>query len=124
MEQQEEAEEAEEAEAEEAGMGEGARRRDRVVVHIDVDCMYAQCEQRRLGLREGQPIAVVQKHIVVTANYAARALGVEKLMLVERARRMCAGTPEAVFVDGSDLSAYRCASCRRAPRVEASFRSR
>lgn len=32
----------------------------RVVAHIDLDAFYAQCEMRRLGLPDHQPLAVQQ----------------------------------------------------------------
>ena len=85
------------------------QRQRNVIAHFDVDCFYAQVEQKRLGLEEHMPVVVVQKHIVVTCNYAARKLGVEKLELVENAKRKCRGK-EVAFVDGSDLSPYRSAA--------------
>ena len=35
------------------------------------------------------PLAVFQKHIVVTCNYEAREFGVMKLMRIDAARRLC-----------------------------------
>lgn len=32
----------------------------RVVAHIDLDAFYAQCEMRRLGVPDDQPLAVQQ----------------------------------------------------------------
>ena len=48
----------------------------RVIVHLDIDCMYAQVETLRCPGLRGRAVGVVQKQIVVTCNYAARALGV------------------------------------------------
>jgi hypothetical protein len=43
----------------------------------------------------GQPVGVTQKYLVVTANYAARAAGVGKLMGIQEARAKC---PNLVLV--------------------------
>lgn len=32
----------------------------RVIAHIDLDAFYAQCEMRRLGVPDEQPLAVLQ----------------------------------------------------------------
>ena len=47
----------------------------RSIVHVDVDCFYCQCEQvdGPPDYRE-RPLAIGQKHIVVTCNYLARAI--------------------------------------------------
>lgn len=76
-----------------------------VVLHMDVDYFYAQCEELELDDSSKQrPIAVKQKHIIVTCNYVARAQGVQKLMLQTDARKHC---PSLLIVDGSDLERYR-----------------
>jgi DNA polymerase iota len=49
-------------------------------------------------------MAIGQKHIVVTCNYAAREVGVTKLMSRERALIAC---PHLLIVEGSDLERYR-----------------
>lgn len=77
----------------------------RIMLHMDVDYFYAQCEELELGERHRQrPIAVGQKHIIVTCNYVARAHGVQKLMLQTDAKKAC---PSLLIVDGSDLERYR-----------------
>lgn len=77
----------------------------RIVLHMDVDYFYAQCEELELDDSSKQrPIAVGQKHIIVTCNYVARAQGVQKLMLQTEARKNC---PSLLIVDGSDLERYR-----------------
>ena len=45
----------------------------RCILHVDLDCFYAQVEMRRAGLPPERPLAVTQKFLVVTCNYAARA---------------------------------------------------
>ena len=81
----------------------------RVVLHIDVDCFYAQVEENRRPALRGRPIAVTQKYLCVTANYAARERGVAKMMGIAEAKRAC---PELVLVPGEDLTPYRQASKR------------
>lgn len=76
----------------------------RTVVHADVDCFYCQCEMIDRGLDPKRPLAIGQKHIVVTCNYAAREAGVTKLMSRDEARRRC---PHLQVVEGSDLERYR-----------------
>ena len=76
----------------------------RCIVHADVDCFYCQCETLDRRLDPLRPLAIGQKHIVVTCNYAARESGVTKLMLREEAYRRC---PHLLIVEGSDLERYR-----------------
>ena len=76
----------------------------RVVAHFDADCFYAQVEELRDPSLASRPVAVTQKYLVVTANYAARKAGVGKLMSVAEAKRLC---PDAAFVCGEDLTPYR-----------------
>lgn len=76
-----------------------------IVLHMDVDYFYAQCEELELEESERQrPIAVGQKHIIVTCNYIAREFGVKKLELQTEARKKC---PCLLIIDGSDLERYR-----------------
>jgi DNA polymerase iota len=53
------------------------------------------------------PLAVQQKHIVVTCNYEARRRGLYKLQLIKDAKRIC---PDVVIVLGEDLTKFRDAS--------------
>ena len=80
---------------------------DRTILHLDVDCFYCQCEEIDRGLRNQNvlpPLAIGQKHIIVTANYEARRFGVQKLQLREAAYKAC---PHLWIVEGSDLIHYR-----------------
>jgi DNA polymerase iota len=78
-----------------------------VIAMIDMDCFYAQVEEVNNPALRGHPMAVTQKFIVVTCNYAARAFGVGKLMSIVDAQRCC---PALRLVNGEDLTAYRRAS--------------
>nr|XP_020444050.1 DNA polymerase iota isoform X2 [Monopterus albus] len=77
---------------------------DRVILHFDLDCFYAQVEMiRNPALRE-VPLGIQQKYIIVTCNYVAREQGLTKLMSVTDAKEKC---PQLVLVNGEDLTHYR-----------------
>ncbi|XP_037662091.1 DNA polymerase iota isoform X2 [Choloepus didactylus] len=76
----------------------------RVIVHVDLDCFYAQVEMISNPELRGKPLGVQQKYLVVTCNYEARKLGVKKLMNVRDAKEKC---PQLVLVNGEDLTRYR-----------------
>lgn len=79
----------------------------KTILHLDVDCFYCQAEEIRNPQLAGKPFAVGQKQIVVTSNYIARALGVQKLMSRNMAKEIC---PSLIIIEGSDLEPYRSAS--------------
>ncbi|KAK3387228.1 putative DNA polymerase iota [Podospora didyma] len=86
------------------------RRKDnRVILHFDLDCFYAQCVENQRPNLKAQPLGIKQKSILATCNYEARRRGVKKLMLIAEARKIC---PELVIVDGEDLSLFRDVSKR------------
>ena len=86
----------------------------RCILHLDIDCFYCQCEELDRGYNSTMdsttastkhpPLAIGQKHIVVTCNYEARKWGVSKLQLKQEAKQKC---PSLVIVEGSDLEHYR-----------------
>jgi nucleotidyltransferase/DNA polymerase involved in DNA repair len=79
----------------------------RCIIHLDIDCFYCQCEEILNPHLAKKPLAIGQKHIVVTSNYAARKLGVKKLMGRNEALKVC---PSLTIVEGSDLEKYKKAS--------------
>lgn len=87
----------------------------RIVMHLDVDAFYCQCEELRDGSLKTKPFAVGQKHIIVTCNYVARSVGVTKLMLRTTAKKVC---PDLIIIEGSDLQPYR----RQSRRIYNAFR--
>lgn len=76
----------------------------RTIVHIDIDCFYAQVETVRNPALKDKPVGVKQKYLIVTCNYLARKRGVTKLMSVKEALRRC---PDLRIVVGEDLTHYR-----------------
>ncbi|XP_030033705.1 DNA polymerase iota isoform X2 [Manduca sexta] len=79
----------------------------KAIIHIDIDCFYAQVEMVRNPELRGAPLGIQQKNIVVTSNYEARSFGVKKCMLVSDAMKVC---PNMKLVNGEDLHNYRTAS--------------
>ncbi|PZC71829.1 hypothetical protein B5X24_HaOG212404 [Helicoverpa armigera] len=79
----------------------------RCIIHIDVDCFYAQVEMVRNPELRSVPLGIQQKNIVVTSNYEARKYGIQKCMLVTDALKVC---PNLKLVNGEDLHNYRTAS--------------
>lgn len=63
----------------------------RVILHLDLDCFYAQVEQLRLGIPRDAPCAVQQWQGLIAVNYAARAAGVTRHMRVHEALKICPG---------------------------------
>ncbi|CEG48784.1 DNA polymerase iota/DNA damage inducible protein [Plasmopara halstedii] len=61
----------------------------RVIIHLDLDCFYAQVEQRRLHIPEGKPVAVQQWGSLLAINYDARKYGVKKGDFVDDAKKKC-----------------------------------
>ena len=79
------------------------RKPPRLVLALDCDCFYAQCETRRDPSLAGKPVGVRQKHLVITSNYAARAYGIKKGDSLAEVKRKC---PQIVIKDGEDISHY------------------
>jgi DNA polymerase eta len=61
----------------------------RVIVHIDLDAFYAQCETVRLGLDPAKPLAVQQWQGLIAINYPARAFGLNRHVTVAEAKEKC-----------------------------------
>ena len=85
------------------------------MIHLDVDCFYCQCEELEDKTLKTVPLAIGQKHIIVTCNYIARSYGVKKLMSRVEAKRIC---PTLFIREGSDLEKYR----RASRKIYTSFR--
>ena len=77
----------------------------RIVIHIDFDYFYAQCEEVRNPSLKGKPLAVCvfsgrteDSGVVSTANYVARSYDVRSGMPIKLAKSRLAGTPDAMFL--------------------------
>lgn len=71
----------------------------RVIVHIDLNCFFATCEEIIDPTCKGKPMAVAgnsKRGIVSTANYEARKFGVHSAMPTYMAKRMC---PQLIIKD-------------------------
>ena len=71
-----------------------------VILHVDMDCFYAQCEMVENPLLVSKPIGIQQKNLVVTTNYIARKLGVQKMSTVIDAKNIC---KELILINGENL---------------------
>ena len=76
----------------------------RTILHLDLDCFYAQSETLRRPELADKPVVVRQKGIIVTSNYVARSRGVTKLSSLAGVRTAC---PDAIVINGEDLAPYR-----------------
>lgn len=61
----------------------------RVIIHLDLDCFYAQVEGLRLKIPETEPIAAHQWGFVLAVNYVARQYGVKRGDLIDEALKKC-----------------------------------
>ena len=80
-------------------------RKGRIVLHVDFDYFYAQCEEVRRPELKTHPVAVcvfsdrgADSGAIATANYSARRHGVRSGMPISFAKRRLAGEPDAVFL--------------------------
>ncbi len=83
---------------------------DRIVIHVDLDCFYAQCEEIRNPHLKGRPVAVCiysgrteDSGAVSTSNYEARKLGIKSGMPIAFAKRNASA--DTVFLR-ADLDYY------------------
>lgn len=81
----------------------------RTIIHIDIDCFYAQVEMIKNPALRDCPLGIQQKNIIVTSNYLAREYGIQKCMLVTEGLQLC---PQLVLVRGEDLHDYRQVSAK------------
>lgn len=50
----------------------------RIILLLDLDCFYAQCEQVRLGLDPSTPLCLIQWNSALAVNYKARDMGLKR----------------------------------------------
>src|SRR3989344_2641511 len=74
----------------------------RIILHVDMDCFFAQCEERERPELKGKPVIVGAdpkkgsgRGVVSTCNYEARAYGIKSAMPISTAWKKC---PHATFL--------------------------
>ena len=77
----------------------------RIIIAIDFDYFYAQCEEVRNPSIKGTPVVIcvfsgrtAESGAVSTANYVARRLGVKSGIPIARAKKILQNNPESVFL--------------------------
>ncbi len=69
------------------------------IIHVDMDCFYAQVEMRDDPKLKGKPVIISgppnSRSVVCTSSYEARAYGVRAAMSASRAYQLC---KEGVFI--------------------------
>lgn len=81
----------------------------RTIGLCDLDCFYAQCEQRRLGIDPALPIVVLQWDMLIAVNYPAREFGIKRMTKLPDAKKMCPNlvvVHVATYKDGESEPKY------------------
>lgn len=86
-------------------IAEGQGNSSRIVMHVDFDYFFAQCEELRRPELKGRPVVVCvfskrteDSGVVSTANYVARKYGVKSGIPIRVAKSKLADVPDAVFL--------------------------
>ncbi|KAF0980958.1 hypothetical protein FDP41_012746 [Naegleria fowleri] len=67
-----------------------------VIIHLDIDCFYAQCEEVENPSYRDVPLGIQQNQTISTVNYCARLrYGVPKMTRVSKAKEIC---PQLVII--------------------------
>lgn len=80
---------------------------NKIIIHIDIDCFYAQVEVLKNPSLHNKPVGIKQKNYVITSNYIARAYGIKKCMFITEALQLC---PGLILINGEDLHDYKLVS--------------
>lgn len=79
------------------------------ILHIDADSFFAACEVARQPQLKGRPVVTgLERGIVSSLSYEAKALGIKRGMPLFQVKRIC---PDIVFLP-SDYEMYSLYSCR------------
>ncbi|KAL9651561.1 hypothetical protein ABK040_001506 [Willaertia magna] len=60
-----------------------------VIIHVDIDCFYAQVEMVNNPHYKEVPIGILQNQTISTTNYVAREFGLSKMIHVNKAKQIC-----------------------------------
>jgi DNA polymerase IV (DinB-like DNA polymerase) len=92
-----------------------AKKRERIILHVDMDQFFAAVEEKERPEIRGKPVVVgadpkegMGRGVVSTCNYKARKYGVKSGIPITRAWRLC---PDAVYLP-VNYSLYRKVSTR------------
>lgn len=78
-----------------------SEKKERLVMHVDMDAFFASIEQRDHEEYRGKPLIVgglSGRGVVSTCSYEARKFGVHSAMPMVRAQRLC---PQGIFIEGN-----------------------
>jgi DNA polymerase IV (DinB-like DNA polymerase) len=85
--------------------GSGNSNTSRIIIHVDFDYFFAQCEEIRKPELKNKPVVVCvfsgrteESGVVSTANYVARKYGVKSGIPIRVAKSRLANTKDAVFI--------------------------
>jgi len=79
------------------------------ILHVDGDCFFASCEVARRPELKGKPVVTgLERGIVSSLSYEAKARGVKRAMSLREVKKIC---PEVVFLP-SDYETYSLYSLR------------
>ena len=77
-------------------------KKDRIILHLDMNAFFASVEQQAKPALRGKPIAVIGSNgrtVITTASYEARKFGVKTGMAIWEAKRQC---PQIILVVGDN----------------------
>lgn len=76
----------------------------RVILLLDMDCFYAQCETVRLGLPQDLPLALMQWNSALAVNYPARVFGIKRGDTFEDVQSKSKGACVAIHLQVTPLN--------------------
>ena len=75
----------------------------RAILHVDGDCFFASCEVARRPDLKGKPVVTgLERGIVSSLTYEAKARGVKRAMSLKEVKKIC---PDVVLLP-SDYESY------------------
>eukprot|EP00792_Barthelona_sp_PAP020_P008625 TRINITY_DN3233_c0_g1_i1.p1 TRINITY_DN3233_c0_g1~~TRINITY_DN3233_c0_g1_i1.p1 ORF type:complete len:586 (+),score=169.20 TRINITY_DN3233_c0_g1_i1:62-1819(+) len=83
------------------------KHKNRIIILLDMDCFYCQCEEILNPNLKGKPIAILQRSTAITTNYEARSRGMPKI--ANYAKEWLKKIPDLQLIP-SQLREYRNAS--------------